>query len=688
MTTSTIKNTVTPLTVNIYGNSAAGKTRFLYELLRQLRVEAERLKKDVKFNENALNFFLKIQERIRLSGDCIATSGEDVIENITVEIPNDFFSPDGTGLLIIQSWSPTEIVKFIFQDVEGEKIRRIVDQAQSNPDEERKVTQLLRSCAFLLCFFDPTYSDMPASVSDEEKADKIRKFYEAELKRMKTLVRKVPEARKSDPLPILFIQTHKDILENMGDARKQEAANWFDQVHEYLRAYYEDKYGKKTDGNPRVDRELLDRKTNYFLISSIETDDVFAPFKRLGEIQDAVRPTIVKEKYFILKNLLSPKVFLPLLALALVFIAGIAGIVHWDNSRKDRREAERITYANAQNANEIISSIEQRIESLKGISTTKKSGPKELDDTSRTLREAFDKLVSVNIENTPEPEKERVKKSLADLEAAIAMAVQRIARACCDLSDEHDRKIELTRLLAGLKPNERERLSPSEQRLVDEAMNQIWDSVLSHTKTELRRTIKGIRKVPSALPADDVNKIKACLEVNQARWNDLKRLVPMPGEMKVIDEISDVIKFCEACSKVYLVSETGLSGNIYADGTYFTITLENQRDSEGGTENERKPFRRVETGQDRSIKKIKDPVPYRLPLDKRVAARIAHGTTRADLYRQGLSIQENAGSLDFLGMPLIGREKKVTAQASNEALNIELTFTHDYALPDWFWDSL
>lgn len=204
---SKAKNNDKSIKINIYGYSAAGKTRFLYELLTQLEQKGggsdSRQKGDdssarVELNDTARNFLKEVGARINKKEGCYFATRKG-IEDINLSIRNDIFMQGNTGKRLIQDWKREDWITLIFHDVRGEEVRKLIDDSKANPENKAKVEKYIRDCQCLLFFFDPTHSD-----ANENETD-LGIFYEGEANQASILLEHVPRYRPQNPLPFLFI---------------------------------------------------------------------------------------------------------------------------------------------------------------------------------------------------------------------------------------------------------------------------------------------------------------------------------------------------------------------------------------------------------------------------------------------------------------------------------------------------
>lgn len=436
--------------INIYGNHAAGKTRFLYELIDQLREKSKGKEKGaVRFNKSARKFYTKVNKRVDEYGVAsIATDWADKCSDITLTIRNDFFSPDGTGRLLIQSKPPQQMIEFTFPEVVGEDMRKMLDGAIDGLDN------LVRDCSFLLYFFDPTCS-IHRTESDNNTAftAAIRNHYDDEIQRAETLIQKAAKLRPTKPLPILFIETHQDILENLSEDDsewKTQAKDWFDKLHKVLTDVYSREYGKDANGNIRTVDPAIYRHGNIFMqISAEKEDEVFIPLRKIGKIQhdasiDIMAPVPFWEWFK--KVIFNPKA----IGMAIAGILVIAVLIAW--------------LLIAGGTDKYIESVNAAVTKLDEITSSEKITPVMLDE--KLLPDAFSLLEFPKELKEPN---EKQKEANQNLRQSLNKSVRRIADEC--IADA-DSKVELALYLQPdkLPDAAKEKLDKETREKVEEAI--------------------------------------------------------------------------------------------------------------------------------------------------------------------------------------------------------------------------
>lgn len=271
-----------PINIEIYGATQAGKTRFLFQLLEYWR-QTDRLLP--KSNE-ALAFMAQVRAEIDRHGGSMPTAA--ATEGITVSVrrgPKE------------QAWN------LVFRDLRGELL---ADEIPPDGEIQKKgvVARQVRECNAFLFFFDPTCSENPSN---------IEKHHDRELERATKFIEYVLDVRQNNHLPIIFVQTHSDILISDVDV-STKAKHWSSQVHAKLVELYDDRLKKY------YPRPLIDRDRTFFCVSSVQKEleanepleqvvrELIALVAECGVFQGRTRKTVRKALWtgLFLLLLLSP----------------------------------------------------------------------------------------------------------------------------------------------------------------------------------------------------------------------------------------------------------------------------------------------------------------------------------------------------------------------------------------------
>lgn len=195
--------------IGVYGRTQAGKTRFLYELLRHWEKERRILSQ----TPSCQDFLKRGDSQIESYGGTKPTEPTSSQEDLTVTVQN----PDDT--------LPTT---FTFRDLRGELLEGEIDNLESLK-KDGLIPQQVAQCDGFLFFFDPTSWEDPAQLA---------KHHVRELRRAEMFVEYVLSTRQNRFLPIVFLATRFDEWESDDDVRRQ-ADEWLRRAHEKLSQLYD-----------------------------------------------------------------------------------------------------------------------------------------------------------------------------------------------------------------------------------------------------------------------------------------------------------------------------------------------------------------------------------------------------------------------------------------------------------------
>lgn len=195
--------------IGVYGRTQAGKTRFLYELLRHWEKERRILGQ----TPSCQDFLKRGDLQIESYGGTKPTEPTSSQEDLTVTVQN----PDDTA--------PTT---FTFRDLRGELLEGEIDNLESLK-KDGLIPQQVADCDGFLFFFDPTSWEAPAQLT---------KHHDRELRRAEMFVEYVLSTRQNRFLPIVFLATRLDEWEANEDVRRK-ADEWLRKAHEKLSQLYD-----------------------------------------------------------------------------------------------------------------------------------------------------------------------------------------------------------------------------------------------------------------------------------------------------------------------------------------------------------------------------------------------------------------------------------------------------------------
>lgn len=203
--------------IGIYGASGAGKTAFIHRFMREI---AE--KQIGSFNERGKRFFAEITRQLE-QGDFTETS--ESIEKIAVYIYNR-----QNGRVLIPTLADDVALTIVFFDASGKDLAQDLDSlgVVSGAPVNGQMKKRIKKCDAFLFLVNPIPN------SSESGADHLRR----EGVRAEKFIREVVAQRGNNYLPILFVQTHNDLLEQASPELKRCADQWFDTVYRELNRRY------------------------------------------------------------------------------------------------------------------------------------------------------------------------------------------------------------------------------------------------------------------------------------------------------------------------------------------------------------------------------------------------------------------------------------------------------------------
>jgi len=202
-------NKESELKIGVYGRTAAGKTRFLYELLHHWETDRCFLSRTPTCNE----FLQRASSQIEKHGGTKATEPTASQEGISVSVQR----PDDD-----------RPVGFTFRDLRGELLEGEIDNLESLK-RDGLIPQQVAQCDAFLFFFDPTSWERPTQLA---------KHHARELRRAEMFIEYVLSTRQNKFLPIVFVVTRLDEWEE-DETIGQLTEDWLRKAHERLQGRYE-----------------------------------------------------------------------------------------------------------------------------------------------------------------------------------------------------------------------------------------------------------------------------------------------------------------------------------------------------------------------------------------------------------------------------------------------------------------
>lgn len=171
--------------IGIYGNSGAGKTRFLYKLLQ----DWENQKLILGKSNEAYDLIKHADNQIAKGGTVDPTKG--ITDGISVDVRFEDKNSNDT--------------RYIFSDLLGEILATELDKLVENKRPITKTDEQIKECHGYFFFFNPIGSGNETN---------LEKHFNDEANRANKLITFITETRQNDFLPIIFIVTHLDKIKD------------------------------------------------------------------------------------------------------------------------------------------------------------------------------------------------------------------------------------------------------------------------------------------------------------------------------------------------------------------------------------------------------------------------------------------------------------------------------------------
>ncbi len=255
--------------IGIYGAAGTGKTAFVYRFMKEI---AE--KQTGRFNKIGQNFFAEISRQIE-KGEIKETSG--FIDRIVVAVPNRLGER-----LFVPSLPDQIILNLEFYDANGKDLSNDLDSLgveNGSPASGLLARQIEKRDAFL--FLVSPFSDQSENENEHLRREEIR---------VGKFIRETVTRRGNDYLPILFVQTHNDQMENTSPDFRRRADQWFDTVYRELNRQYR-------IFNGQIPVSLTSPEKIFCRTSAVDDfDKVFVPLARLLTIEQECDLTIRRDQ--------------------------------------------------------------------------------------------------------------------------------------------------------------------------------------------------------------------------------------------------------------------------------------------------------------------------------------------------------------------------------------------------------
>lgn len=624
--------------VGIYGDTGAGKTRFLYRLLSGFRENS-----DVHFSEVARIFLENLDKQIE-QGDIAHTFSRT--DDLEVRFPNRLGSD-----LVVNTCSEETIFELKFCDLRGEELRKDLDALSLPEREDNFIGNQIVNCDAFLFFFDPV------GVDQEEENRMIR--LKRERDRADQFIQKVIDTRGNKNLPVLFVQTHADQMDPLPEIERSRIDQWLESVHRIVVQKYEPL-------EKQYPKSLLESNKTCFQISSVRSFSELIPL--IGSLLDLVcdyRKFERSDKKKVFR-------FLILLVLLFFFIAGGAYQLY-------TRDLERYVAVSPK----IPTEEEVLIRNLNDLP----AGWPDRPSLRKTMKRAFDRIERLKENKDPDPG------DPLDLVAAFEKAGKRIERKILDEDLPVERRLKIAELLAGLYSVEVQKIADSFD--MGKIARKTEDLLKKRLTKEMREAVDRNTKMGS-VPEDLLRDLLSLLNETEDRIGKME-IFFADSKHGLIGEIKDASTFLRARIKQRNYSVRILIEGSAPQKTTLAVNFKNQKEDNAVSLSNQKTEKADPDGSFRFVLSS-NPNTFTLPLDRDISRLEVSQWDREmktwrDLYHSGSLRSERSLSLAALGMGLVFKEESVfRIQFSDEnknSIRLQICFQPVYdPLPPILWNIL
>jgi len=232
------------LRIGIYGNTRAGKTRYIHKLIHYW--QNKNLIRSL--SNEAYDFMRSVDDQIKNADQVSPTKG--ITENISIDVLQDSKSAIKT--------------KYIFSDLLGEMLAEEVDTTETN---DNPISQILKCNAYLF-FFNPTGIDQNVDLDEHFFTEKERAL---------KLIAHIHQHRENDYLPIVFVVTHLDKLKIDSDLFKK-ATEWLNEIADGYSKDLELHYKQVIS----ISNEAFKQANFKTMISSLSEENIEIPVRNIN----------------------------------------------------------------------------------------------------------------------------------------------------------------------------------------------------------------------------------------------------------------------------------------------------------------------------------------------------------------------------------------------------------------------
>ncbi|MDD3586288.1 MAG: DUF4062 domain-containing protein [Thermoguttaceae bacterium] len=654
--------------VGIYGNTQAGKTHFLYRFLMILKDVCGSTTFSKKCcRGTAATFLDQIEASLEENGRISPTSTYSETDRIIVRFNNAMennrhkvkFSRDDSGHARYE---------LTFRDLVGERTRDAIDDlsARSNARSNIIMKQINRCDAFLF-FLDPTYGMSDPDNQKSATADKINdEHLLKEKKRAEYLIDTVIKVRGNKSLPILFVQTHEDILEKLAPEEQKKAHDWFESINLILHEKYR-VLGSVPFGG------LKDRDKTQFQISSIQKDPQKTNIVPLiGSMLDLCRECKSVQTKDV-GNIVLAVFFVVLMALSIAL-----GIYGYRTVKREGQVALSPVSTTSVLADDMMSE-------LRNIPA---SWPE-----NRDLRSTMKKSLNLikQMIKAGEPNEAAV---LNALRGAFVSAAKRIEAGMMDDTIPAERRLEIASLLSGVYSTDVREVSPDILDM-DSMAKKIDELLRRQLSEEIRASVDRYRQLSPTVSVELYHELVSILKQTQDTISKLnlpfaKSNFALNGEIKnALVLLQGRIKQKDYAVQVWIECSAPA-------GMMLSLNFTNQQEGKPVYLNEQN---KQTSGAEGSLAYVPqaNPNTFTFPLDTKVPTLVVSQynvdkDVWEDFRHSTLLVSDRAACLGELGMPLVFREEVLfrvdLLDKKNKPIMLQLRFQPGYdTLPELLWST-
>ncbi|MDO5581204.1 MAG: hypothetical protein Q4G69_08710 [Planctomycetia bacterium] len=655
------------INVGIYGNTGAGKTAFLLRFFNELK----KAYGDVKFYHDHCSDH--VPDFLDSSNSHTLSESPDLWVKFQNSIP---ITGNRSPLKFSRKLSGNVQYELEFKDLRGEGLRKDLDDMNSASYwNDNIILEQIELCDVYLFMLDPTGlsgGDLPAYFKLDE--DHLKE----ELERAQSLIQMIIKKRGNKNLPILFVQTHKDIIDQLDNNDQKRLSDWFGEVNQILIKEY------RPLQNVQPESLTDPKKTSRQISSTTEKFEETQIIPLIGSLLDLVEDYRV---HFRSDRKRSFCFVLLILLIGAALIFGIPAIYKWEQKQELSKplsvsKEDQVTDLEINIQRTTISDLMIELDTLS-------------EDTvfPKTMKKAWD-----FIDRIRQDPKRREMKAFVALQKEFQKAGKRIEKNILDDNIPANKRLKFAEALTGLYSEKGKAIPAEEYFNMAEIANTVKQLIENQLLEKMRESVKQYTEMQS-VPED----------LNQDLCKILNETKDQIGKLEISD--SDFVRFREIDrSLLFLkgrIKEKRYSTKISASGSARpkeTITFEITGQSEKNAltlKNENAKKANSNGLLELSIPKEKDPSTFTVPLarkipDWKVTRWNNDKGSWSELSRSGSDnfISKETLTLADLGMHLIFKEKTSFIfdfkESGKDEKIAQLTFQFqpNEKIPDLLWEAV